>query len=225
VRLPTPLPTVYAADMLSTKGGVGYLRLAGFQEQTPRELDDVILELKARGMKSLVIDLRGNPGGLFTSALAVAKLFLPAGLIASTLGQSPEFAGRVFSSESGMAAYDVPVVLLVDTKTMSAAEILAAGLKDNHRATLVGLPTFGKGFVQSPVRLHTLDGTDDLAAVNKSGVLILSVASVLGPRGIPLNGTGVTPHVTEPNADRQLAIAVQKATELAGGPPVPMIMR
>ncbi len=225
VRLPTPLPTVYGADMLSSKDGVGYLRLAGFQEQTPRELDDAILELKARGMKALVIDLRGNPGGLFTSALAVAKLFLPSGLIASTLGQSPEFANRLFSSDSGMAAYDVPIVLLVDTKTMSAAEILAAGLKDNHRATLVGLPTFGKGFVQSPVRLHTLDGTDDPAAVNKSGVLILSVASVLGPRGTPLNGTGVTPHVTEPNADRQLAIALRKATELAGGPPMPMIMR
>lgn len=228
VRLPRPLPTVYAVDMADAKAGVGYLRLAAFKEQTPRELDDAVMELKARGMKVLVIDLRGNAGGLFTSAVSVAKMFLPSGLIVATHGQSPEFAERAFSSDSGMAAYDVPLVLLVDTKTMSSAEILAAGLKDNLRATLVGLPTFGKGLIQAPIRLQAMDGPDatPTAPGNKSGVLILSVAAAVGPRGAGLNGTGVTPHFTEANPERQLTVAIQKAVEmLQGAQPMPMVMR
>lgn len=215
VRLPVPLPSVFGVDILDRKEGIGYVRLAAFKHLTTREMEDAVLELKARGMRVLVIDVRGNPGGLFTAAVDVARLFLPAGLIVTTAGQVPEFAGRVFSSDSGMLAFPVPVVLLIDTKTMSAAEVLAAALKDNNRATLVGTPTFGKGQVQAPIQLHTLDG--------KSGVLILSVASAFAPRGAAITG-GVSPHVTEPNPERQLAVAVQKAVELIQGPqPMPMM--
>jgi carboxyl-terminal processing protease len=227
VRLPNPLPTVYGVDLLNEKDGVGYLRLAAFKDQTPRELDDAMLELKARGARVLIIDLRGNPGGLFTAAVATARQFLPAGLIVTTQGQAPDFANRVFTSDAGMSAYDLPVVLLIDTKTMSSAEIFAAGLKENRRATLVGLATFGKGLVQAPVRLQSFDTPEDgpHPSANKAGVLILSVAAVFGPNGAALNGVGVTPHVTEPNAERQLPVAIQKAIELLQGPPMPMIMR
>lgn len=227
VRLPNPLPTVYGIDMLSDKDGVGYLRLAAFQDQTPRELDDAVLELKARGAKVLVIDLRGNPGGLFTSAVASARQFLPSGLIVTTQGQAPDVANRVFTSDAGMTAYDLPVVLLIDTKTMSSAEIFAAGLKENQRATLVGVATFGKGFVQAPVRLQAFDTPDDgpQPTANKAGVLVISVASVFSPSGAALNGVGVTPHVIETNAERQLPVAVQKAIELISRPSMPMVMR
>lgn len=222
-RLPTPLPTVYAAEMLEMKEGVGYLRLAAFKDRTPQEFDDAVLELKHRGLKALVIDLRGNPGGLFASAVEIAKRLLPNGPIATTTGQVPDFASRVFSSNSGMAAHDFPVVLLVDTKTMSAAEILAASLKDSERATLIGLPTFGKGLIQAGIRLQSLDGGDDRGV--KSGVLILSVASASGPLSGLIHGRGVTPHVTEANADRQLTLAIEKAIELLTGgrdmPPMP----
>lgn len=219
--LPLPVPTVYAAEMIEMKEGVGYLRLAAFKEYTPREFDDHVLELKARGMKALVIDVRGNPGGLLASAVGIAKRLLPVGPIATTDGQDERFANRLFSSDSGMAAHDFPVVLLVDTKTMSAAEILAASLKDNQRATLVGLPTFGKGLIQASIRLRTLDGTGDEPGA-KSGLLILSVGTAGGPLSGLIHGRGVTPHVTEANADRQLALAVDKALELlAGGPVMP----
>lgn len=220
VRLPTPLPTVYAADLIDVREGIGYLRLAAFKEHTLQEFDDAVMELKSRGMKALVIDLRGNPGGLFTSAVGVAKRFLPTGPVATTDGQVPDFASRVFSSDSGMTAHDFPLVLLVDTKTMSAAEILAASLKDNQRATLVGLPTFGKGLIQAGIRLQALDGTD----AAKSGVLILSVGTAAGPLSGLINGRGVTPNVVEANEDWQLAVAVEKAIELlAGGPVMPPI--
>ena len=212
-RLPTPLPTVYGASIL--KGGIGYLRLAGFKETTPRELDDAIESLKSRGMKALILDLRGNPGGSLTACIATAQRFLPSGIIVTTQGQAAEFNNRIFSSDAGMTAHDMPVVLLVDTKTMSSAEIFAAGLKDNGRATLVGLPTFGKGFVQSPIRLESLDTTE---APGKSGFLVLSVASTQTPRGQGINGGGVTPHFSEVDPERQLSIAVSKAIELINSP-------
>ncbi|MGL6097592.1 MAG: S41 family peptidase, partial [Fimbriiglobus sp.] len=212
VRLPIPAPTVFAGEMLQFKDGVGYLRLAAFKDATPAELDAAVFDLKSRGMRSLVLDLRGNPGGAFPAAVMVAQRFLPTGVVVTTQGQSPEFAGRVFSSDAGMAAWDFPVVLLVDTKTMSSAEVVAVALKENGRATLVGLPTFGKGAVQSPVKLQTSDGGD-----GKGGVLVLTVATVTGPRGVPLNGGGVVPHHLEPDPVRQLDQAIGKAAELVGG--------
>ena len=215
-RLPTPLPTVYGANML--KGGIGYLCLAGFKEPTARELDEAIEALKDRGMKALILDLRGNPGGSFTACLATAQRFLPHGIIVTTQGQAAEFRNRIFSSDAGMSAHDMPVVLLVDTRTMSSAEVFAAGLKDNGRATLVGLPTFGKGFVQSPIRLESLDTTE---TPGKSGFLVLSVASTHSPRGQRLNGGGVAPHFTEVDPERQLSIAVTKAIELLNSPNLP----
>ncbi len=211
--LPTPLPTVYGADVL--KMSIGYLRLAGFKDSTTRELDDAVEALKLRGMKALILDLRGNPGGSLTACIAAAQRFLPNGIIVTTLGQAAEFDNRIFSSDAGMTAHDMPVVLLVDTKTMSSAEVFAAGLKDNGRATLVGLPTFGKGFVQSPIRLDSLDTTEH---PNKSGFLVLSVASALTPRGQGINGGGVAPHFTEVDPERQLSIAVSKAIDLLSSP-------
>ncbi|HVK18037.1 MAG TPA: S41 family peptidase [Fimbriiglobus sp.] len=212
VQLPVPVPTVYAAAMLNSRDGVGYLKVASLRDSTPRELDEAVFRLKSQGLRALVLDLRGNPGGLFVAGVEVAQRFLPAGIIVTTQGQSPEFAGRVFSSDSGMSAFDFPVVLLIDARTMSAAEAVAAAWKDHGRATLVGLPTFGKGVVQSPIRLGAADGPG--GEPHRSGVLILTVASIYGPRGGAINGVGVSPHVLEPDPTRQLDLAVTKAVEL-----------
>ena len=214
-RLPIPLPSVFGGDVVVPKDGVAYLRLAAFRDSTLRELDDALLSLKARGMRVLVLDLRGNPGGLFTAGIQVAQRFLPSGVLVTTQGQSPEFANRVFSSDSGMAALDVPLVVLIDTKTMSAAEAVAAAWKENNRVTLVGLPTFGKGVIQSPIRLQAIDRTDGSAS--RSGVLILTVASMAGPRGTAINGLGVVPDILEVEPARQLDAAIAKALELAAG--------
>jgi C-terminal processing protease CtpA/Prc len=89
---------------------------------------------------------------------------------------------------------------------------VAAAWKDHDRATLVGLPTFGKGVVQSPIRLTAADGPG--GSPHRSGVLILTVASMFGPRGGAINGAGVTPHVLEADPNRQLDLAVAKAVEL-----------
>ncbi|HET6573356.1 MAG TPA: S41 family peptidase [Fimbriiglobus sp.] len=215
VQLPVPAPTVYAATMLNPRDGVGYVKVAEFRDSTARELDDAVYRLKGQGLRALIVDLRSNPGGLFTAGVEVAQRFLPAGIIVTTRGQSPEFAGRVFSSDAGMSAFDLPVVLLIDTRTMSAAEAVAAAWKDHNRATLVGLPTFGKGVIQSPIRLTAADGPD--GGPHRSGVLIVTVASMFGPRGGAINGAGVTPHVLEADPNRQLDLAVAKAVELVAG--------
>lgn len=216
-RLPTPVPSVYGADML--KDGIGYIRLGNFRESTARELDDAIEALKMRGLRALILDIRGNPGGSLTACLAVAERFLPSGIIVTTQGQSPEFANRVFSSDAGIAASDIPLVLIVDTKTMSAAEIFAGSMKENARATLVGLPTFGKGLIQAPIRLQSLDTTE---SPNKSGYLLLSVGSAFSPRGNPINNLGVTPHVVQTDHHKQLIEAINKAVEMLNGVPVEM---
>ena len=218
VRLPVPMPTVYghATDIVNPKDGIGYVRISSFRETTPRELDEAIFSLKARGVRAVIIDLRNNAGGLFTAAIHVAQRFLPNGIIVTTQGTAPEFAGRVFSSDSGMMADDIPIVLLIDTKTMSAAEAVAAAWKDHNRATLVGLPTFGKGVIQAPIRLTSVDDADGAV---RSGVLVLTVASMFAPRGGPINGTGVTPHIPELDAAKQLDVAIAKALELASRSP------
>jgi carboxyl-terminal processing protease len=210
VTLPLPAPTVYGDAML--KDGVGYVKIAAFREGTLRELEGKLMTLQARGMRALVLDLRGNPGGLFTEAILVAQRFLPVGIVASTQGQSPDVANRVFSSDSGMTALDVPLVVLVDVRTMSAAEVLAGALKDHNRATLVGMPTFGKGALQSRIRLPSTDGP-----TTPAGTLILTVAHVFSPTGAPL-AAGVLPHLLEPDPQKQLDAAVARATELAGPP-------
>ena len=205
-RLPVPCPTVVADELL--KDGVGYVRVTGFRDTTVGEIDDAVLSLQARGLRSLVLDLRGNPGGLLAAGIGVTERFLSAGIVLSTRGPSAEFDNRVFSSESGMTAYDFPLVVLIDGRTMSAAEVVAVALKDHHRATLVGLPTFGKGVIQAPIRLIEGRPTDGQARL-----VVMTVAAMYGPRGRPI-ADGVPPDVHESDPDRQLQLAVDRAAEL-----------
>ncbi|QEL16980.1 S41 family peptidase [Limnoglobus roseus] len=216
-RLPTPLPSVQQASILSMKDGVGYIKLASFGESTLLELDAAMARLKDQGMRSLVLDLRGNTGGHFLTGVRVVERFLPSGIIATTESQIPEFANRVFSSDSGMMAHDLPVVLLIDTKTMSAAEVVAMAFKDHSRATIVGMPSFGKGVVQFPFKLAGADGPDVPGTIRtRSGTLVITIAKVLTASGTPLHRQGVLPDLVEADAGRQLALALERAAFAAG---------
>ncbi len=106
------------------------------------------------------LDLRGNHGGSFLAAIETARRLLPSGVIVSTQGQLSDVANQVFSSASGTSAHDIPLVVLVDAETASAAEVLAAALKDNDRAKIIGMPSFGKGSVQYPLPLVTFEDID-----------------------------------------------------------------
>ncbi len=200
VRLPIAVPTVFGGRVLPGRYGVGYLRIAEFQPSTPRELAEALAYLKEQGVRALVLDVRGNPGGSFLAGVDAARRFLPGGAIVSTHGQLPQVSGQTFSSASGMAAFDLPLVLLVDADTASAAEVLAAALRDNNRAVLVGMPTFGKGTLQFVLRL------------NSSGSVRVTIARLVAPSG-PLSA-GVAPHLLEADPARQFDLAVDRAADL-----------
>ena len=225
IRLPVVVPTVYRAALVPEHDGVGYIRIGGIGPATPMELDDALAHLKVRGARVLILDLRGNHGGSFTAGVEVARRFLPAGIIVTTQGQVGEVAGRVFSSDSGMAAVDLPLVVLIDAETASAAEVVAAALKDNGRAVVVGMASFGKGAVQIPVKLTRPDEADDPGPPRpRTGAVRVTIARLFSPRGTPINGAGVTPTALEADPVRQLQLAIDRALEQlppASRPPMP----
>jgi C-terminal peptidase prc len=224
VGLPVDPPSVYGKALKVSRSGirVGYLRVGLFRDSTPRELDSALASLQQDGVQALVLDLRGNIGGSFTAALELARRFLPKGTIVTTEGQVPEVNNVSFTSDSGMAASTIPLVVLVDGETASAAEVLAAALKDQQRATLIGAPTFGKGTLQYPLALEWLDtaaadGTTSqkMPKSPKGGTVRLTIARLISPAGYPLHATGVQPHILETDPHNQLTLAFQKAIELA----------
>ena len=137
---------VQRADLVN---GIGLVELATFSERAASELRRTIDSLRARGARSLILDLRENPGGLLEQGIAVADLFLNQGeTIASTRGRTPD-ADHEFEDVAPQLWPGMPIVALVDSGTASAAEIVAGALQDNKRAVLVGSRTYGKGSAQS----------------------------------------------------------------------------
>jgi carboxyl-terminal processing protease len=129
--------------------GVGYISLNPVSETSAEELRQEIAAMKAKGMKSLIMDLRGNPGGLLDQGVKVADLFLDNRQeIVSTRGRA-RGSTKEFFDEARQAWPDLPIVILVNDGTASAAEIIAGALQDHDRAVVVGAPTFGKGLVQT----------------------------------------------------------------------------
>lgn len=132
------------------ENGIGYIRLERFSRKAGEEVRQAIKELKIKGdIKGLILDLRGNPGGLLDAAVEVVSKFVPRGtLIVSTKGRRPEAARTYLSSEEPLLG-SVPLVLLTDRGSASASEIVAGALQDVDRALIVGTRTFGKGLVQT----------------------------------------------------------------------------
>ena len=177
--------------MLDAREGVGYLRLTCFQKTTRRDLEAALWQLHREGMKSLVIDLRGNPGGLLITAVEVVELFVDHGVIVSTHGRS---AQEDFTYTShGQATWQTPLVVLIDQDSASAAEIFAGAIRDHHRGTLVGVRSFGKGSVQGIFPLES----------SEAG-LRLTTAKFYSPNGHPYARVGVEPDVQVRQAARPI---------------------
>jgi carboxyl-terminal processing protease len=140
---------VRRASMLSD--GVGYIDLKAFSDSTWKELNGAIAGLLSRGMKTLVLDLRTNPGGLLNQGVRVSDLFLdPGQKIVSMRGREPE-ANREYSDTAQQRWPNLPLLVLVDGRSASAAEIVAGALQDHDRAVIIGTPTYGKGSAQSVI--------------------------------------------------------------------------
>ena len=131
--------------------GVGYIDLKAFSDSSAKEMNGAITSLLAHGMKTLVLDLRTNPGGLLNQGVRVSDLFLnPGQKIVSMHGRLPE-ANREFADTAKQRWPNLPLIVLVDGRSASAAEIVAGALQDHDRALIVGTPTYGKGSAQSVV--------------------------------------------------------------------------
>jgi len=184
VRGPVILPVV---SHLALPGGAGYLRVSNFNRRTAAQLDAAIAALTGKGSRAIVLDLRGSPGGLLETAVAVADRFLPPGAEVVTL-QRRGGVEEVHRASGAHPGDNLPVALLVDGATASGAEIVAAALRDNGRASIVGEPTMGKGTVETIIRLEN------------GWALKLTVARFYTPRKESLQGAGIRPDLVIPAA-------------------------
>ena len=166
------------------EGDYGYLRVSGFNEKTTDEAEAALAELKAKNpkMKGLILDLRNNPGGLLDQAVGISDMFLEGGEIVSQRGRDPRDIER-YNARPGDDAGGLPMVVLVNSGSASAAEIVAGALQDRKRAEVVGLTTFGKGSVQTVIPLR--GGMD--------GALKLTTARYYTPAGRSIQKTGIEP--------------------------------
>jgi carboxyl-terminal processing protease len=158
VRDAVALPTIRNAYMV--RSGTGYIGLTGgFQRTSDDELRESLVKLKGQGMRQLILDLRGNPGGLLEQAIDVSSEFLPRGqVIVSVKGRTEYSEPRVYKS-TGSDPEDVPLVVLINRNTASASEIVAGAIQDQGRGLIVGETSFGKGLVQ---RIFPLPGNTGL---------------------------------------------------------------
>ncbi len=159
---------------------MGYIQIIEFDDVTTNQFAQALTELKSLGMKSLILDLRGNPGGGFNVVIDIAKMLLPEGLVVYTEDKNGQ---RKDYTCDGTQEIDIPMAVLVDMNSASASEILAGAIQDHEKGTLVGTTTYGKGIVQQ------VFGFPDGSAVK------ITVSSYLTPKGRDIHGVGITPDV------------------------------
>lgn len=160
--------------MIDKEKKIGYLRLINFSETAPAEMKAALATLKSQGMKGLVIDLRGNPGGLIRAAVEIADLFLDQGRIVSTKGRVTQEEAFDANREGTilLPTKEHPITVIINRYSASASEILAAALQDHGRAVVVGERSFGKGSVQNVIEMES-----------KASALKLTTASYWRPSG------------------------------------------
>lgn len=201
------VPSIEDVQLLDPATGVGYIKLTSFQKTTAADLETALRRLDMNGMRSLVIDLRGNPGGLLSAAVDVADLFLDRGLVVATRGRCPDEDFNYSATRSG--TWRMPLVLVIDGDSASSSEIFAGAMRDHGRATIVGVRSYGKGSIQGIFPLDT------------AGVgLRLTTAKFFSPNGRPYSNIGVEPDlvvqsVARPVDGRQVAPAADPFLQAA----------
>jgi carboxyl-terminal processing protease len=181
-----------------TRDGVLHLRVSGFTALTSAQVSGFVESAFAGSSppRGLVLDLRGNRGGVLAQAVAVADIFLSSGEIVATVGRHPEANRRYTSLSDVDLAQGLPIVVMVDGRTASAAEILAAALAERGRAAVLGTGTQGKGLVQI------------LLPLPNGGELQLSWSRIVMPSGWPLQGAGLLPALCTSGGDEAAATAL-----------------
>jgi carboxyl-terminal processing protease len=191
-------------------GNIAYIRLAEFNERSRQQLDQAIAELDVNSRAGLIFDLRGNPGGLLSSAIDIASVFVQNGVIIyEAFGDGSE---EIYEANGNYANITVPIIVLVDEGSASASELVVGALQDLDIAVVIGETTFGKGTVQT------------LQPLSNEGALRLTVARYLLPSRRWIHDTGVEPDIVVPydivtdgaDVDPQLDAAVDYLLGNAG---------
>ena len=183
-------------------GDIQYIRLSSFiSKNAAGEIESILNN--SSGMKGFIIDLRSNPGGLLTNAIYISDMLLRGGVIVSTVDRD---SYKTTTRARMQQVTDKPIVVLINKGSASASEILSGALKDNHRATIVGEQSFGKGLVQEINKLP------DEAGMN------ITIQRYLTPSGSDIHKKGITPDVvvelTQENADAKDDVQLKKAIEI-----------
>ena len=183
-------------------GDIQYIRLSSFiSKNAAGEIESILNN--SSGMKGFIIDLRSNPGGLLTNAIYISDMLLRGGVIVSTVDRD---SYKTTTRARMQQVTDKPIVVLINKGSASASEILSGALKDNHRATIVGEQSFGKGLVQEINKLP------DAAGMN------ITIQRYLTPSGSDIHKKGITPDVvvelTQENADAKDDVQLKKAIEI-----------
>lgn len=184
--------------------GIGYIEVTSFETPTYEQFDDAIDDMEARGMKSLIIDLRNNPGGLLYTSTSMLDRILPEGkLLVYTLDKNNK-RDEIYSDDKEQLS--IPIVVLLNKASASASEVFSGCLKDYGKATIVGETSFGKGIVQT------------LYSFGDGSRIKLTTSSYYSPDGINIHGTGIEPDIEvsdnpETEVDEQLEAAINELTK------------
>ena len=177
---------------------IGYIRIVGFEDNTAKEFEKTLNNLKKQNIKGLIIDLRDNGGGLLTSVNKIADDLLGEGVVVYTEDRSGE---KTYYRSSSLRMVDLPIVVLTNNYTASASEILTGAIRDNKAGISIGTTTFGKGVVQS---VYTLpDGTG----------YKVTTSQYFTPSGKSINKKGIKPDIVVTDKDKQLPEAIKYLKE------------
>lgn len=181
-RASVDVPSLENVKIIDPSTGVAYVKIPAFQKSTSADMEQALWDLHRQGMRSLIIDLRGNPGGLLTAAVEMADKFIADGDIVSTKGRSEQENFNYRAHRPG--TWRVPLVVLIDGDSASASEIFAGAIKDSGRGKIIGTRSYGKGSVQG------------IFPLGKSGAgARLTTAKFYSPSGRAIANVGVTPDI------------------------------
>ena len=211
--------TIRSAEGKMLENGIGYIDINTFGDRTTQELRAALEEVMAQNPRGLVVDLRNNPGGYLTTAIEVSSEFIEEGII--MYEQYGDGKRDQYEASGKGQATNVPIVVLINSGSASASEILAGALQDYERAKLVGVQSYGKGSVQNRVPLS-----------NDQGAARVTIAKWLTPEERAIDGVGLAPDVYvemsvedfQAGRDPQLDAAVETLIAILNGNPVPTSM-
>lgn len=196
-------------EMLSKD--LGYIRLNHFNQKCVAEMQEALEKLKTQKARGLIFDLRNNPGGLLDAAVDISDMFLDKGIIVGMKGRVPKATDQIFAT--GGTLWEKPMVVLINEGSASASEIVSGALKDHHRATVLGVKSFGKGSVQTLFPLQ--DGSG----------LYVTIAKYYTPSGFVIDHVGLSPDIVvkgdmerELSKDQQLRAAEKELRRILTTP-------